>query len=162
MNVPGPLDPACYRELVRRALAEDVRGGDVTTAATIPAGQRAAGELIVGSACVLAGMDVAAEAFLQLDPEAEIERLRRDGERCAAGETVARITGAAQPLLVAERTALNFLQRLSGIATLTRRYVDAVAGRSVVLDTPRCAPWKSTPCAPGAGPTTERRSTTAC
>ena len=139
-GAPDPLDPACYRDLVRRALAEDVRSGDVTTAATIPASQRAAGELIVRSACVLAGIDVAAEAFRQLDPDVEFARLRRDGERCAAGETVARVTGAAAALLTAERTALNFVQRLSGIATLTRRFVDVVAGRSVVLDTRKTTP----------------------
>ena len=139
-SAPDPLDPACYREIVRRALAEDVRSGDVTTAATIPPAQRAAGALIAKSACVLAGLDVALEAFLQFDPDAEITRLRRDGERCAAGETVARITGAAPALLAAERTALNFLQRLSGIATLTRQFVDAVAGRSVVLDTRKTTP----------------------
>ena len=139
-SAPDPLDPACYREIVRRALAEDVRSGDVTTAATIPPAQRAVGALIAKSACVLAGLDVALEAFLQFDPDAEITRLRRDGERCAAGETVARITGAAPALLAAERTALNFLQRLSGIATLTRQFVDAVAGRSVVLDTRKTTP----------------------
>ncbi len=137
---PDPLDPGCYRELVRRALAEDVRSGDVTTAATIPAAQRAAGKLVVKSPCVLAGLDVAMEAFVQCDPRAEITRVRRDGERCAAGETVARIFGAATELLAAERTALNFLQRLSGIATLTRRFVDAVAGRAVVLDTRKTTP----------------------
>ena len=134
------LDPACYREIVRRALAEDMRSGDVTTAATIPAAQRATGALIVKSACVLAGLDVALEAFLQLDPHAGITRLRRDGEQCAAGETVARIAGAAPALLAAERTALNFLQRLSGIATLTSRFVDVVAGRCVVLDTRKTTP----------------------
>lgn len=139
-SAPGTLDPACYREIVRRALAEDVRSGDITTAATIPETQRAAGALIVKSACVLAGLDVAAEAFLQLDPDVEVTRLRSDGERCAAGDTVARITGSAAALLAAERTALNFLQRLSGIATLTRRFVDAVAGRSVVLDTRKTTP----------------------
>lgn len=135
-----PLDPACYREFVRRALAEDACAGDVTTAATIPPAQRATGELIVRSACVVAGLDVAAEAFLQLDSAAAIVRRRQDGERCAAGETVARVTGAAPALLAAERTALNFLQRLSGIATLTRRYVDAVGGRTVVLDTRKTTP----------------------
>ena len=139
-SVPDVLDPACYREIVRLALAEDVRSGDITTAATIPPAQRAAGDLIVRSACVLAGLDIWAEAFLQLDPDAKITRLRRDGERCAAGETVARITGAAAALLAAERTALNFLQRLSGIATLTRRFVDAVAGSSIVLDTRKTTP----------------------
>ena len=135
-----PLDPVACRDVVRRALAEDLGRGDVTTRATIPAGQRACGNLIVNAACVLAGIDVAVEAFRQLDPGVEADRRRRDGERCAAGETVARIAGAAAALLSAERTALNFLQRLSGTATLTRRFVDAVAGRAIVLDTRKTTP----------------------
>ena len=137
---PAPLDPAAYRDLIRRALAEDVRGGDVTTVAAVPAGQRAEGVLIVNAACVLAGLDVAAEAFRQLDPGVAVAGLRRDGECCAAGERVARVTGDARALLTAERTALNFLQRLSGIATLTRRYVDAVGGACLVLDTRKTTP----------------------
>ena len=135
-----PLDPVACRDVVRRALAEDLGRGDVTTRATIPAGQRACGDLIVNAACVLAGIDVAVEAFRQLDPGVEAHRRRRDGEGCAAGETVARIAGAAAALLSAERTALNFLQRLSGTATLTRRFVEAAAGRAVVLDTRKTTP----------------------
>lgn len=136
----GALDRACCRDLVRRALAEDVGAGDVTTAAIVPAGARAAGDLIARSACVLAGLDVAIEAFVQLDPDVEADRRRRDGDRCGAGDTVARVTGAAAALLTAERTALNFLQRLSGTATLTRRFVDAAAGRAVILDTRKTTP----------------------
>ena len=136
----GALDRACCRDLVLRALAEDVGKGDVTTAAIVPAGARAAGDLIARSACVLAGLDVAIEAFVQLDPDVEADRRRRDGDRCGAGDTVARVTGAAAALLTAERTALNFLQRLSGTATLTRRFVDAAAGRAVILDTRKTTP----------------------
>ena len=140
---PGPLaalDPSGYRDIVRRALAEDACRGDVTTAATVPAGQRATGELVVNAACVLAGIDVAVEAFVQLDAGVEVHRGRRDGDRCAAGERVCRLTGGAAALLSAERTALNFLQRLSGTATLTRRFVDAAAGRAAIFDTRKTTP----------------------
>ena len=136
----GALDRACCRDLVRRALAEDMGKGDVTTAAIAPAGARAAGDLIARSACVLAGLDAAIEAFVQLDPDVEADRRRRDGDRCGAGDAVARVTGSAAALLTAERTALNFLQRLSGTATLTRRFVDAAAGRAVILDTRKTTP----------------------
>ena len=134
------LDPSSYREIVRRALAEDACRDDVTTRATIPAAQRATGDLIANGACVLAGVDVAVEAFVQLDPGAEVDRRRRDGDRCAAGELIFRITGRAAALLGAERTALNFLQRMSGTATLTRRIVDAAAGRAAIFDTRKTTP----------------------
>ena len=136
----GPLDPSLYREIVRRALAEDMRWGDVTTDAAVSSKQRAIGEVVIKSAGVLAGVDVALEAFRQLDPHAEMTRLREDGDRCEAGETVVRITGFASALLTAERTALNFLQRMSGTATLTRRFVDAMGGRVTVLDTRKTTP----------------------
>lgn len=136
----GPLDPSLYREIVRRALAEDLRWGDVTTEATIPVERRATGTIIIRPACVLAGLEVAVEAFVQLDPHAEVARLRGDGESCTPGEIVARITGSAAALLTAERTALNFLQRMSGIATLTRQFVEAVEGRAVILDTRKTTP----------------------
>ena len=136
----GPLDPSLYREIVRRALAEDLRWGDVTTEATIANEQRATGEIRVKSPCVLAGLDVALEAFNQLDPHADLRRLRQDGDRCKPGETVARITGFATALLTAERTALNFLQRMSGTATLTRRFVDAAGDRATILDTRKTTP----------------------
>lgn len=140
---PGPLtelDPPNYREIVRRALAEDACRGDITTGATVPAGQRATGDLVVNAACVLAGVDVAVEAFVQLDPGAAVDRRRRDGDRCAVGERIFRITGSAAALLSAERTALNFLQRMSGTATLTRRFVDAAAGRTAIFDTRKTTP----------------------
>ena len=118
----APLDPGLYREVVRRALAEDLRWGDITTDAAVPAEARATGEVQTNTACVLAGLDIALEAFLQLDPKADVTRTRQDGETCEAGETILRLSGFASALLTAERTALNFLQRLSGIATLTRRF----------------------------------------
>jgi nicotinate-nucleotide pyrophosphorylase (carboxylating) len=134
------LDPGDYRELVRAALAEDLGRGDITTEATIEPGQRVRGVLLAKRPLVLAGLDVAFEAFRQLDATLKTERLREEGERCEPGDHLARVTGQARALLTAERTALNFLQRLCGIATLTRRFVDAAAGRLVVLDTRKTTP----------------------
>jgi nicotinate-nucleotide pyrophosphorylase (carboxylating) len=135
-----PLDPDGYRDLVRRALAEDVGRGDVTTAGTIVPGQRAIGTLLVKSPCVLAGLDVAAETFRQVDPALDFTTVKQDGDRCDTGTVAARVRGLAAPMLTAERTALNFVQRLSGIATLTRRFVDAAAGSIDVLDTRKTTP----------------------
>ncbi|MCH2251845.1 MAG: carboxylating nicotinate-nucleotide diphosphorylase [Vicinamibacterales bacterium] len=134
------LDPASYREIVRRALAEDVRWGDVTTEAVVPAELTATGVIVVSTSCVLAGLDVAMECFRQLDPHVELEAARREGERCESGTELARLRGGAAALLTAERTALNFLQRLCGIATVTRDFVDASSGRITVLDTRETMP----------------------
>ncbi len=136
----GPLDPALYREIVRRALAEDLRWGDITTDAAVPADARAVGAIVAGSPCVLAGLDVAIEVFTQLEPRVEVERSHQDGDHCGVGETVLRVAGLGRALLTAERTALNFLQRMSGTATLTRRFVDAARGRTTVLDTRKTTP----------------------
>ena len=135
-----PLEPALYRETVRRALAEDLGWGDVTTEATVLPDQRARGVVIAKAPCVLAGIDVAVETFRQLDPAVAVSALRRDGDRCAPGDVVLEVRGSAAAMLTAERTALNFLQRLSGIATVTRRFVDAAAGRIAVLDTRKTTP----------------------
>jgi nicotinate-nucleotide pyrophosphorylase (carboxylating) len=135
-----PLDPALYREVVRRALAEDLGWGDVTTEAVVPSELRARGIILSKCSCVIAGLDVAAEAFSQLDPGCAFERKLKDGDRCAPGDIVAELRGQAASMLTAERTALNFLQRLSGIATLTRRFVDAAGGTITVLDTRKTTP----------------------
>jgi nicotinate-nucleotide pyrophosphorylase (carboxylating) len=134
------LDPGLYRELVRRALAEDFGWGDVTTEAIVDRAQKARGIILAKSSCVLAGVDVAAEAFRQLDPAAQITIRCRDGQRCDPGTEVAEIRGRASALLTAERTALNFLQRLSGIATLTRQFTDLADRRITVLDTRKTTP----------------------
>jgi nicotinate-nucleotide pyrophosphorylase (carboxylating) len=134
------LDPAVYRDLVRRALEEDVGGGDVTTESTVDAGQRARGVFVVKAPCIVAGLDVAAETFRQVDPSVAIAGRRLDGERCSPGDEIAVVTGPARALLVAERTALNFLQRLSGIATRTREFVEAAGGRITILDTRKTTP----------------------
>lgn len=136
----APLDPADYRDIVRRALAEDLEGGDVTSEATAIGDQRGRGELQAKQECVLAGLEIAVEVFRQRDPEAVVERRRRDGEVCGVGEVIATVEGRAAALLNAERTALNFLQRLSGIATGARRYVAAADGRTTILDTRKTTP----------------------
>jgi nicotinate-nucleotide pyrophosphorylase (carboxylating) len=134
------LDPEAYRDLVRRALAEDIGQHDVTTEATIDGHQRARAVMLAKSTCVIAGLDVAGEAFRQLDPSVTIQVHHGDGTRCAPGVEVAEIRGRASALLTAERTALNFLQRLTGIATLASQFVDAAAGRITVLDTRKTTP----------------------
>jgi nicotinate-nucleotide pyrophosphorylase (carboxylating) len=136
----GPLDPALYRETVRRALAEDLGWGDVTTEATVLPAQRARGVLMAKVPCVVAGLDVAVEVFRQLDPGVQVVVRCGDGTSCGAEEAIAELEGRAQALLTAERVALNFLQRLSGIATLTRAFVDASRGRIRVLDTRKTTP----------------------
>ena len=135
-----PLDPGAYRELVRRALAEDFGWGDVTTEGTIDPQQRAKAVILAKAPCVIAGLDIASEAFRQLDPGVSITVHRPDGSWCEPGTTVAEYVGHASGLLTAERTALNFLQRLCGVATLTRRFVDAAGGRITVLDTRKTTP----------------------
>ena len=135
-----PLDAGAYRELVRRALAEDFGWGDVTTEGVIDAQQRARAVILAKSPCVIAGLDIASEAFRQLDPSVTITVHHADSSQCEPGAVVAEYEGHASGLLTAERTALNFLQRLSGIATLTRRFVDAAGGRITVLDTRKTTP----------------------
>jgi len=135
-----PLDPGHYREIVRRALAEDLGWGDVTTEATVGREQKGRGVIVAKCTCVLAGMEIAAEAFRQLDPGVALTVHRQDGTLLTSGDEVAEIVGTATALLTAERTALNFMQRLSGIATLTRTFVEAAAGRITILDTRKTTP----------------------
>ena len=135
-----PLEPGVYRELVRRALAEDFGWGDVTTDATVGRDQKAHAVVIAKSRCVVCGLDIACEAVRQMDPAVSITIHHPDGTRCEPGAVVAEFHGHAAGLLTAERTALNFMQRLSGIATLTRQFVDAAAGRIVILDTRKTTP----------------------
>ncbi len=135
-----PLDPSVYRGIVRRALAEDLGWGDVTTEATVDASVRARGTIVVKSLCVLAGIDVAAEAFRQLDPAVQITVRHHDGDCCQPGAIAAEVRGSAALMLTAERTALNFIQRLSGIATLTKRFVDAAGNGITILDTRKTTP----------------------
>jgi nicotinate-nucleotide pyrophosphorylase (carboxylating) len=140
-SVPfAPLDPGLYREIVRRALAEDLGWGDVTTEATVGASLKARGVILAKSPCVIAGVDVAAEAFRQLDPAAVFTVHNGDGASCVPGDVVAEVRGSAASMLTAERTALNLMQRMTGIATMTRRFVDAAGGRITILDTRKTTP----------------------
>jgi nicotinate-nucleotide pyrophosphorylase (carboxylating) len=139
------LDPAVYRDVVRRALEEDVRDGDITTDATVAPAAMARGVFLMKADCVLAGLEVAFEAFRQVasieqGPVPVLTAARRDGDSCRAGEEIAEVVGSARTLLVGERTALNFLQRLSGISTRARRFVDAAGGRITILDTRKTTP----------------------
>ena len=137
---PTPLDRGEYRDIVRHALDEDVRDGDITTEATVLPTARARGVFLVKADCVIAGLDVALEAFRLLDPDTHCTVRARDGDWCRAGEEIALVDGSARALLVGERTALNFLQRLSGIATRARRFADASGGRITILDTRKTTP----------------------
>jgi nicotinate-nucleotide pyrophosphorylase (carboxylating) len=135
------LNPSAYRELLRRFLEEDLGAGDITTDALVPAGLRARGELIAKVRLVLAGLDLFMEVFRLLDPSAAAEIARKDGDELRPGDSPAQVTASARALLSGERVALNLLQRLSGIATLTRSFVRAVAGTGVqILDTRKTTP----------------------
>lgn len=134
------LDPIQYRDLVRRALEEDIGAGDVTTEAIVPSDRVARGVFLVKTPSVIAGLDVAFEAFRQLDANVRTSAHKRDGERAVPGDEIAEVSGRARALLAGERTALNFLQRLSGIATRARQFVDAAGGRIVILDTRKTTP----------------------
>jgi nicotinate-nucleotide pyrophosphorylase (carboxylating) len=137
------LDPAEVAGVVRRALAEDLAfGPDVTTDATVPLGIRATGEIVPRSPGVLAGVPVAAVVFdIVGRGELEADLLAADGTAARPGEPVLRVAGPARALLTAERTALNLIGHLSGIATLTRQWVDAVAGTTAAIrDTRKTTP----------------------
>jgi nicotinate-nucleotide pyrophosphorylase (carboxylating) len=136
----APLDPACYRDLVKRALVEDLGNGDITTNAMVGQNDRAIGVFIVKAPCTVAGLDVALEAFTQMDPQAHAAWRFRDGDDCSGGTVLGQIDGVTRALLSAERTALNFLQHLSGIATLARRFVRAAGGTITILDTRKTTP----------------------
>lgn len=127
---------------VRETLAEDLGDhGDITSAAVIPADALFRGVMDSRDAIVVAGLPIAEAFFRTLDPDVEIEMLAEDGDRVAAGTHLMRLTGKARALLTAERSALNTLQHLSGVATLTRAYVDAIAGTgAILLDTRKTIP----------------------
>lgn len=138
------LRPADYKPLLRAALREDLgRGGDVTTRFLVPPGVHLRGRIVSREAGVICGLDIAAAAFKLCDPRAKIRVLVRDGATVRPGQAVLSASGGGG-LLTAERTALNFLQRMSGVASLTRRFVDRAAGtRAKILDTRKTLPgWR--------------------
>jgi nicotinate-nucleotide pyrophosphorylase (carboxylating) len=139
-----PFSQGELHALVRSALEEDGAFNDLTTLATVVSDRHARGRLVARQAGVLCGVPLAIEAFRTMDAKATIRVDAEDGTRVAAGDSVLYLSGHARALLAAERVALNFMQRLSGIATLTSRYVDAVQGtRAHILDTRKTTPgWR--------------------
>jgi nicotinate-nucleotide pyrophosphorylase (carboxylating) len=139
-----PLTAYEIQRLVREALAEDIGAGDVTTAATAPPDLPARARLIAREPLTVAGLELAFAAFRELSPGIEITGAVPDGTRAAAGDCLATIEGPAAALLTAERVALNCVQRLSGIATLTAAFVEAIAGtKARILDTRKTTPgWR--------------------
>ena len=128
-------------ETIRRALAEDTGDGDITSDAFIPEGHRSHAQIIAKEDLVLAGTEAAVEVFRLVDPAITVALHKSDGETLATGDVILTVGGPTRSLLAAERTALNFLQQLSGIATLTREFVDAVTGtKAVILDTRKTTP----------------------
>lgn len=123
------------------ALREDIGAGDTTTEFFVPDGLRALGRIVARERAILAGGETAAEVFRRVNPKLNVEVLHPDGAALMGGETILEVRGAARSILTAERTALNFLQRLSGIATLTRQFVEAIGkSRAKILDTRKTTP----------------------
>jgi nicotinate-nucleotide pyrophosphorylase (carboxylating) len=131
-------------DLIALALAEDIGAGDLTSAFFTDPHRQAEARLVAREACVLAGTATAKEVFRRVDGRLEVRQDRQDGDELAAGDVALTVFGAAASLLTAERTALNFLQRLSGVATLTRQYVAAITGTGAqILDTRKTTPgWR--------------------
>jgi nicotinate-nucleotide pyrophosphorylase (carboxylating) len=133
--------PSEILAVIRTALAEDIGPGDVTTNSIIPPEAVMRGQIIAKQEGMIAGLDVAQAVYQELDPRVDFTPQVEEGTRVANGQVLALIAGRARSLLTAERTALNFLGRISGIATLTRAFVDAAAGtKAVILDTRKTAP----------------------
>ncbi len=129
------------QRVVKLALGEDIGSGDVTTMATVPADRHAAAAMVAREALVVAGIGLAVAAFRQLSPAVDVLSQAEDGQHLTAGSVLLKISGPARALLSAERVALNFVQRLSGVATLTARFVDAVKGTGArILDTRKTTP----------------------
>jgi nicotinate-nucleotide pyrophosphorylase (carboxylating) len=138
------LSAAEIRQAVQAALAEDIGSGDATTLATVPETATARAVMRAREPLVVAGLDFAEAAFRELSAAIKIERLAKDGQRVNGGEILLKISGLARAILSAERVALNFVQRLSGVATLTAQFVDAIKGTPAqILDTRKTTPgWR--------------------
>ncbi|MBC8365492.1 MAG: carboxylating nicotinate-nucleotide diphosphorylase [Actinobacteria bacterium] len=136
---PDPPSPD-VEAAVRRALAEDLTPFGDLSAALVPADTRTAGAIMARHTGVLAGTACAAEVFRQVDPSVDVEWIMAEGDRLEPGSVIATVGGPLAPILTAERTALNFLSHLSGIASLVARWVDAAAGGAVIWDTRKTTP----------------------
>jgi nicotinate-nucleotide pyrophosphorylase (carboxylating) len=136
-----PSNKLQIEDIIDRALAEDLSKGDVTTEALIPADRQGTGFIVAKKEGILAGINVAKQVFHRVDPELTVEVLLEDGAGVKPGSKVANVSGSIASILQAERVALNFLQRLSGIASETNRYVEAVKGLPVrIMDTRKTTP----------------------
>ena len=143
MTMPE-LPAADIRRAVRLALEEDLGQGDVTTSALFPSAVPARARIVAQQPLVVAGMAAAVQTFLAVDASLRLAVLKKDGAQALNRETILRIEGDGRSILMAERVALNFLQQLSGIATLTQRFRQAVDGRVAILDTRKTIPgWRS-------------------
>jgi nicotinate-nucleotide pyrophosphorylase (carboxylating) len=141
MRIPPALMKPDRYDPIAAALKEDIGDGDVTTDFFVPETLHATGRVIVREKAVVAGTGAAAEVFRQVDPSSDIEISCRDGDDVAAGDVIIEVRGLARSILKAERVALNFLQRLCGIATLTREFVNAIGNHSAkILDTRKTTP----------------------
>jgi nicotinate-nucleotide pyrophosphorylase (carboxylating) len=131
--------------IIKMAVAEDVGSGDITSQATIPQGLSAHAELCAKQELIVSGLEAARRVFAAIDSSVSWQTVLREGDRCETGDVIAVLEGPARSLLAGERIALNFLQHLSGIATLSRRFADAIAGTSAkILDTRKTLPgWRS-------------------
>jgi nicotinate-nucleotide pyrophosphorylase (carboxylating) len=139
--MPPHLDPAIVREAAARALGEDRGPADITTLVCVSPEAQTSARILVKEPCILAGLPVAEQVFREQDAFLFLTPRARDGDSLKPGATVLEIRGSAASILTGERSALNFLQQLSGVATETRRYADAVAGtRAQILDTRKTAP----------------------
>ena len=140
-NAVRGFNPVQIEEIIDRALAEDLGGGDVTTEALISGDQQGVGSIVVKGEGILAGIEVAKQVFHKVDPGLKVDILFEDGAKVKPGSIVAKVEGEVTNILKAERVALNFLQRLSGIASETNRYVEATKGLPVhILDTRKTTP----------------------
>ncbi len=136
---PG-LNLLAAQEAVRLALQEDIGTGDLTSSLTVEPGHRARARMVAKAPGVIAGLEVAALAFREMDPDVGFTAHVKDGDTVDKGQLIAEVEGLARGILSAERTALNFLQRMSGTATATRELVDLCEGRATILDTRKTAP----------------------
>jgi len=136
-----PLSPAEIDAFIDTAFAEDIATGDITAETVVPESARLSATMNAREQMVVAGLPLVTPIFRRLDPDCEIQLLAKDGDKLSAGSKILTVSGSARALLSAERTALNIVQHLSGIATLTRQYVDRIAGTGAkLLDTRKTIP----------------------
>ncbi len=141
MDLPDIAEEGPVQALIGLAFLEDVGGGDATTLSLVPDGAEIGAKIVAREACIVSGCEIAAAVFRRLDEEIDVRLEVPDGERAAPGDRVLGLRGRARAILSGERIALNFMQRMSGIATVTRQFVDAVAEHgTMILDTRKTTP----------------------